>query len=240
VTAGRGHGDVLEALGRFVVDEAPLDGFMERIAKTAVELIDPVAEASITFMRGGERSWTVASTGGMATQLDEAQYVLGHGPCIDAAAGGTPVLIRDLERDDRWRDYAPIAVEAGVQSSLSMPFPLQQHVLAALNLYSCERDGFSDDHLRIAHEIASAAAVGVANAVLYESAAQLAAELQHAMRSRATIEQAKGIVMAQSGLDPDAAFDVLVRASQRENRKLRELASELVERCSSPREERAG
>jgi GAF domain-containing protein len=236
VTAGRGRVDVLEELGRFVVNEAPLDQFMERIAVTAVRLIDPAAEASITFMRGGERSWTVASTGGLATKLDEAQYALGHGPCLDAAAGGTAVLIRDMARDDRWPDYGPVAVGAGVRSSLSTPFPLQQHVLAALNLYACHADAFNDDHAEVAREIASTAAVGGVNAVLYDSAAQLAAELQDAMRSRATIEQAKGIVMAQSGIDPDGAFDLLVRASQRENRKLREVAAELVQRHSRPRQ----
>ena len=226
--------DTLRALSRFVVNEAPLPELMTRIAATARELIAPVAEASITFTSGDDNGWTVGTTGDLATRLDEAQYALGHGPCIAAGAGAETLLVRDFALDERWPAYAPIALEAGVHSSLSVPFPIQQHVIAALNLYSCEADPFTDDHVALAQEIATQAAVAVANAVLYESASQLAVQLQQAMDSRATIEQAKGIIMATSRCTPDEAFDVLVRASQRENRKLRDIAADLVERSSQP------
>lgn len=235
VTAARDHDTSLHDLNRFVVSDAPLEELMDRIAATAAQLIEPVAAASITFTKAQRRAWTVASTGELATKLDAAQYELGHGPCMDAAIGGNTVLIRDMCQEDRWPDYSPVAIGAGVHSSLSMPFPLQEHVLAALNLYAVEADAFREEHLDTADEVASTAAVAMANAVLYDSASQLAAELREAMRSRATIEQAKGIVMAQSGVGPDEAFDLLVKASQRENRKLRELASEIVERSSRPR-----
>lgn len=235
MTAAKDHEGSLEELGRFVVDEAPLEELLRRVAATAAELIDPVEAASITFTRGGARNWTVATTAELATSLDEAQYDLGHGPCIDAAAGGEAVLIRNMAIDDRWPDYSPVAIAAGVHSSLSMPFPLQEQVLAALNLYAREADAFEDDHVTLAREIAATAAVAVANAVLYDSASQLAAELQEAMQSRATIEQAKGVLMAQSGMSADEAFNLLVKVSQRENRKLREVASDLVERQMRPR-----
>ena len=227
-------GDTLRALGRFVVDEAPLPELMTRIASTARDLIAAVCEASVTFSSGDNNGWTVGTTGDLATRLDEAQYALGHGPCLDAGTGGETLLVRDFTQDDRWPAYAPIVLEAGVRSSLSVPFPIQQHVIAALNMYSLDPDPFRDDDIALAHEIASQAAVAVANAVLYESASQLAAQLKSAMESRATIEQAKGIIMATSHCSPDEAFEVLVRASQRENRKLRDIAVDLVERNSKP------
>ena len=223
----------LHALSQFVVDEAPLAELMQRIVTTAQELIEPVLEASITFTRGDDRGWTVGSTGELATRLDEAQYALGHGPCMDAGSGGQVLLVRDFETEDRWPDYAPTVLAAGVRSSLSMPFPIQQHIIAALNLYAREANAFGDDDIALAHDIASHAAVAVVNAVLYDSAAQLAEGLRDARESRAAIEQAKGIIMATSRCSPDAAFDMLVRASQRENRKLRDVAAELVARHSS-------
>ena len=64
-----------------------------------------------------------------------------------------------------------------------------------------------------------------------EQVAALVEEIEHlrkAMESRATIEQAKGVLMATMRIGPDAAFSVLVAASQRENRKLREIAERLV------------
>lgn len=226
--------ETLSALSRFVVDEAPLPELMNRIASTARDLIAAVVDASITFTTGDDNGWTVGTTGELATRLDEAQYALGHGPCIAAGAGGETLLVRDFGLEQRWPAYAPIALDAGVHSSLSVPFPIQQHVIAALNLYSEQVDPFTDDDVVLAQQIASQAAVAVANAVLYDSASQLAAQLQRAMESRATIEQAKGIIMATSRCTPDEAFNVLVRASQRENRKLRDIAVDLVRRNSTP------
>jgi AmiR/NasT family two-component response regulator len=59
---------------------------------------------------------------------------------------------------------------------------------------------------------------------------ELVAQLQDALANRAVIEQAKGMIMAQSRCTSDQAFDVLRRASQRTNRKVRDIATELVSR----------
>ncbi len=72
------------------------------------------------------------------------------------------------------------------------------------------------------------AAVALANAQAYWDAYQLGVDLRTAMQSRAVIEQAKGMLMATQRCSADEAFQILVRASQRENRKLREMADELV------------
>ena len=149
--------ETLSALSRFVVDEAPLPELMNRIASTARDLIAAVVDASITFTSGDDNGWTVGTTGELATRLDEAQYALGHGPCIAAGAGGETLLIRDFALEQRWPAYAPVALEAGVHSSLSVPFPIQQHVIAALNLYSEQVDPFTDDDVVLAQQIASQA-----------------------------------------------------------------------------------
>ncbi len=226
--------DVLLELARFVVTEAPLPVLMQRIATAARDTIPPVAEASVTCTRGNSEGWTVATTGELATRLDEAQYAMGNGPCMDAGSGGETLLVRDFAQDSRWPDYAPIALEAGARSSLSVPLPIQQHVMAVLNLYAAEVDAFSDEDVALAQEIAAVAAVAVTNATLYETAAELGSQLQEAMSSRAVIEQAKGILMATTRCTPDRAFEILVRASQRENRKLRDIAIEIVDRHSVP------
>lgn len=224
----------LDELSRFVVGEVTLHTAMLHIAGTAKALVEPVEEASITFVRG-DAAWTAASTGDLAMQLDEAQYDLGRGPCVDAATGGEPVSIPDLATDQRWADYGERAVAAGAGSSLSVPFPVQKHVLAALNLYATTAHAFDDAaDVELAREIAARAAVALVNAVRYDSANETADQLLKAMESRAVIEQAKGIIMGQDRCSADEAFDVLVRASQRDNRKLRDLATEIVERRSTP------
>jgi len=226
--------EVLRALSRFVVDEAPLPELMGRIVAVARTALPAVADASVTFTRGQSDGWTVAATGDLAIELDEVQFGLGHGPCMDAGSGGEVLLVRDFSTEDRWPEYAPIALKAGARSSLSVPFPIQQHVVAALNLYSREVNGFSAADVRLAEEIAAQAAVAVVNATLYESATQLADGLKRAMESRATIEQAKGVLVGTTHCTPEQAFAVLVKQSQHENRKLRDVAAELVARNVRP------
>lgn len=71
------------------------------------------------------------------------------------------------------------------------------------------------------------------NAHVYWDARELSEGLQRAMRTRASIERAIGILMANGGCSPQDAFQLLVRVSQRENRKLRDIAAEMVERVGN-------
>jgi AmiR/NasT family two-component response regulator len=96
-------------------------------------------------------------------------------------------------------------------------------------------DAYDEDDVRMAEEVASYIAVAVGNAHAYSEATTLAGQMQEAMRSRAVIEMAKGILMAQQGCDPDTAFTMLSHASQRSNRKLRDVAAAIVEGAQSAR-----
>jgi AmiR/NasT family two-component response regulator len=77
-------------------------------------------------------------------------------------------------------------------------------------------------------ELAAAASIVLANASAYWAALELSEQLNDAMRSRAVIEQAKGVIMATAGCNADAAFDLLREQSQSENRKLRDIAQDIV------------
>ena len=137
------------------------------------------------------------------------------------------MLVPDLATDDRWPAAAGMAA-AGARSSLSLPLPVQDEAIGALNVYACRPNVFDATAAALGAEFASYAAVAVANAVSYSNASEQAAQLRRAMESRAMIEQAKGIIIATMGCDAEAAFHVLVKQSQHENRKLREVAADLV------------
>jgi GAF domain-containing protein len=187
----------------------------------------PAGETSITLVRAG-KGWTAAFTGQLALDLDERQYEVGFGPCVDSAVSGTTVHIKDMATEDRWPSYTPGAVQLGALSSVSTPLPLLQDLSGALNVYSLEANHFSDADLELAETVASYAATPLVNAIEYTDALDLAAHLREAMKSRATIEQAKGILMERHKLTAETAFDLLVKVSQEQNRKLRELADDLV------------
>jgi hypothetical protein len=73
---------------------------------------------SVSLVSDGNAE-TVVFTGELARELDERQYERGYGPCLDAAAGGETLVIRDARTETRWPDYAAVAVERGSLSSMS-------------------------------------------------------------------------------------------------------------------------
>ena len=126
----------------------------------------------------------------------------------------------------------PLAADEGVRSMISLPMTSESQVIGALNLYSRETDAFGAEEVSVAEIVAGHASLAHQVAGTLFRHRELSEQLQLAMTSRATIEQAKGILMAQSHVGPDAAFDMLRSASQRENRKLRDIAQDLVDRQS--------
>ncbi|HEV2891899.1 MAG TPA: GAF and ANTAR domain-containing protein [Frankiaceae bacterium] len=214
-------------LGGIVFAEHSLEAVMERIAALAKATIPGADEVSVTLVQG--KPVTAAATGDLALDVDQAQYAAGAGPCLDAAEAATTVLIPDMATEDRWPEVTPLARDRGAQSSLSIGLPVQQRVYGALNIYSRSPHAFDADAVGAAESFARYAAVAVANATLYQATAALAEQMKEAMSSRAVIDQAKGILMATHGCDSDKAFSLLVTASQRHNRKLREIAQAMVD-----------
>lgn len=225
---------VLADLARIVLAEETLDSVLSKIVELTKQVIAAADEVSLTLVRKN-RAETAAYTGVLAMQADERQYGLDGGPCLDAGRGGETMVIRDMRTEDRWPEYAPQTASIGVLSSLSVPLPIQEDLVGALNVYSRRADAFDDDDIRAGQTFAAYAAIAVANADSFASTAEMAQNLRVAMASRATIEQAKGILMARGGLSADQAFEMLVRASQRDNRKVRDVATELVKRAQQRR-----
>ena len=127
--------------------------------------------------------------------------------------------------------FAVACLEHGVQSTLSLPMIRGKVAVGAMNLYAHVADGFSDDDEALGMDLAGAAGSVLSNVSAYWTAFDLSQNLNEAMKTRAVIEQAKGMIMARSpGITPDEAFDLLRKASQRENVKLRLIAQRIVER----------
>ncbi len=129
-----------------------------------------------------------------------------------------------------WPDFSKRASQAGVQSVWSLPLNLRDRTTGALNLYSTTRRSWHDPAAGAARGLARQAAVVLANATTLMTAQLTNQHLQQAVESRDLIGQAKGILMARQSISADEAFDILRRASQRANRKLRDIAADLVVR----------
>jgi GAF domain-containing protein len=221
---------MLRELSRVVLVDRTLDDVLAEITRIAASGIPGAEASSITLLRN-DKAFTAAYFGEMSLAADELQYEKGYGPCMDAARGGVLLRIDDMRTEVRWPDYVrTVQQETGVRSSLSIPLPYQGVSIGALNNYSTEAAAFATpDSLQAGLEVAEVVAVAVANADAHWQLGEQARNMRIAMDSRAVIEQAKGVLMAQRHVDAEQAFEILREASQRYNRKLRDIAEGIVD-----------
>ncbi|MCU1617033.1 MAG: Two component response regulator with antiterminator output domain [Frankiales bacterium] len=215
-------------LSRVVLIGRTLEEVLTEITALASSGVPGAESTSITMIRD-DKPFTAAYHGEMALAADELQYRKGYGPCVDAGRAGVVLRIDDVIEETRWPEYMAHVSETGVRSSLSVPLPYQGTSVGALNIYSGLRRAFaSPESLEAGLEVAEAIAVAVVNADAHAQLSEQAHHMRLAMESRAVIEQAKGVLMAQRHVDADQAFEILREASQRYNRKLREIALGIV------------
>jgi GAF domain-containing protein len=223
---------VAEAAQRLLADDSSLVASLEGVAAAGCSLLEGCSAASITLLQL-DRPMTIASTSEVANALDDAQYRQGDGPCLTAAREERLVQLDHIADQAPWPAFAAAAADRGIASSLSVPLLLNAPQLrGGLNLYADEEGSYDESDVAIAESFASQASTVVMNAIAYWREFDQAANLVRAMEHRAEIEQAKGILMATQRCTADEAFDMLRRASQRENRKLREVAAEIVANAS--------
>lgn len=186
---------------------------LERVAALACVAIPGCTSGSVTLWREGH-PYTVVSTGDLASDIDNAQYEVLEGPCLDASRTGEPYEISDMRTEGRWPTFAAVAAKRGALSSLSVPLSIGGAPIGALNLYSDHPDAFRDA-LRAGQLFAAQASVTIANARVYQESRELAREIEERMRRRATIDQAVGVLMARHACDVERAGALLAEEAER-------------------------
>jgi transcriptional regulator with GAF, ATPase, and Fis domain len=213
-----------------------LNRLLNLILETAVEALGFDAATISARHPNQAGAATIAATDQRMIALDDAQYESGHGPCLAVLERRDPIHLEDAaDSDTRWEHFSRTAASLGVRSTLSLHVPTDADAVAAsLNMYARRRLELSDHQMRHAQSYAEQLAATIQSVDAYRSTATLAHDMAQAMRSRAVIEQAKGILMAEERIDADAAFARLVQLSQRANTKLRDAARRLVDERSAP------
>ena len=215
-------------LASIVVSEESFDAILQQVVDMASAGMANCSMAGITMLeRRGPT--TAAATSEAAGRVDATQYQVGSGPCLDAYRHQVVNRIEATESDERWPEFSRAAHAEGILSTLSLPLIVGGDGLGALNLYSEEVSGFDEDDERMGTAFATHASVTLANARAYWANEELRRNLEIALETRGVIDLAKGILVAREGCSPDEAFDILRRASQRANRKLHDIAQEMVD-----------
>jgi hypothetical protein len=217
----------LADLGTLLVDRQPLHETLRQVADYTVAAIPGADGTGVTLLENRGPANVVASAE-FVRSLDVAQYSLGEGPCVAALGTGRTHVIRSTRADERWPRFAARAVQHGVLSVLSLPLQVRGVTRGALNVYSRTEGSFDLPAVRIGELFAAPAAVTAATAQVLADSRRLSEQLGEALRSRAVIDQAKGVLMARHGCDAEAAFAMLRETSQNSHRKLRDTAHDIV------------
>lgn len=225
----------LAALSRFFVGDGTVHETLVRVADLTVEAIPAAELVGITMPVEG-RNRTAIFTDETAPEVDQAQYDSGDGPCLEAFREQRITSIASTLEDGAWPEFRRAAVGHGIYSTMSFPLVVDKNAVGAMNLYARSERAFTENDAATGTLFASQAAIVLANAQAYWDARELSTRLGDAMAHRAVIEQAKGILMGAQRCGEGEAFEILVKASQRENAKLRTIAQRMVDSaaCGDP------
>lgn len=225
------NGRLLSDLTELLLATTTLEDFLTDLARLAAKSLTHPVSCGVTLRRD-RRPLTVASSDALALDVDELQYELHAGPCLQAMETGEVVSVTDTSTETRWGGYPAHAATRGVSSSLSIPLTAGGLSVGALNLYSHRADAFDPRDVASGRDLVERADAVLTIALRLGEQAVLTDQLRDAMKSRSIIDQAIGILMAQQHCSSSTAFELLRSASSHRNRKLSDISADIVANVS--------
>jgi len=199
--------EVFVELADTLVDDFDVLDLLHTLTDQCVDLLGAAAVGLLLSENGGELRLMVSSSE-QAQLVELFQLQHDEGPCLDCYHGGEPVAAESLEdAQSRWPRFAPAATSAGFSSVIALPMRLRGQVIGALNLFgTADSPPIRDQHIRIAQAMADAATIAILQDRLARSRTMINEQLQVALNSRVTIEQAKGVLSTRLGISSGDAF----------------------------------
>lgn len=230
---------LFEQIRAMVEREPTLDGNvgmadrLGRLCRATVHGL-PAAGAGVSVIGGGADGarGVAAISDPDDIWLAELQFTLGEGPCLDAHAGGRPVLVPDLDAGAmrRWPGYAPAAFEKGVRAVFAFPMQIGAARLGVFDVYREQSGSLSKPAFSRAVAFADMALTTLLDGQHDAPPGEAAPGLGEALGSRSVIYQAQGMVTVQLTVDLAEAM-VRIRAYAYANqRPLTDVASDIVSR----------
>ena len=201
----------------------------QRVVERAREVVPGCEGVGITLRGQGRASEsTAAATSELVQEADRLQYLIGQGPCLDAARGdGATLVSGDLRHESRWPEWAGEVTRLGVRSVLSIPLHTEVENIGALNCYSRTTKAFAPESVELA-EIYAIHATSVLGQ------ARLVTGLRTALESRHDIGVAQGVLAVTYDISYEQAFELLRRISNDTNTKLRDVARQVLSERGLP------
>jgi GAF domain-containing protein len=199
-----------------------------RVAE-ATRTVLGVDGAGLTLVHEDDPPGWVAATDAAMELLEQVQHDFEEGPYLQAYAQDRAVVVEDLRAMPTWGRIDAVVSQLHVRGVLSVPIRIADQPVGTLDVYSTQPRAWTAHELEAMGEFATVAAELVHTSVELASRKLEVAQLQQALTNRIWIEQAKGVLAATQGTDPEAAFEQLRDRARASSRKLAVLAREVVQ-----------
>lgn len=202
-----------------------------RLCEVATALLG-VTGAGVMLMSGDIPQGSLCTTNSVSSLIEELQYTLGEGPCVDAYRLGQVVLEPDLAQPTapRWVAFTPPALDAGVRAVFGFPLREGAARLGALNLYQDRAGPLDHDQHADALVLADVIARWVLDAQAAAPAGTVPEELETGSELHFVVQNAAGMVSVQLGISVTEAEIRLRAYAFSENRLVKEVADDVVAR----------
>jgi hypothetical protein len=210
-------------------DQAGVVGWLHRLCRAAARAL-PASGAGVSVMTEGGMRGVAAATDSVSQALEELQWTLGEGPCIDAFASRRPVLEPDLgDRTlSRWPGYVPAAHEHGVRAVFAFPLQVGAARLGVMDVYRRDPGSLSPESLAQALTFAELAVATMLDGQEKAPNGEAATGLDLALDSHHVVYQAQGMTMVDLGVPLTDAMARLRAHAYALDRPLREVARDIV------------
>lgn len=155
-----------------MLTDFPIQEILEHLVRRIVDLL-PITGAGVTLIDPMRAPRYVAASDSSAMHYEELQTELGEGPCVIAYRSSEPVMVPDLNVEERFAVFAPRALQLGLRAVFTFPLRQGHRCLGALDLYRDVPGGLTADEVATAQTLADVTAAYLVNA-------QARADLQHA------------------------------------------------------------
>ncbi|KAA0096702.1 ANTAR domain-containing protein [Mycolicibacterium sp. P1-18] len=201
----------------------------QQLIDNSMELL-PISAAGILLGDARGALHLFASSSEESRLLELLQVEADVGPCLDAYRSGEAVHVENLAATSaQWPAFAQRAAEYGFRAVVALPLRLRTERIGALNLFLQDTGPMQQADVAVGQALADVATIGIVHQRLLSRSEQVNQQLQTALNTRLIIEQAKGVLAERGTLDMDRAFNLLRQHARRTNRRLADLAREVVD-----------
>jgi hypothetical protein len=207
-----------------------VDELMRRLSLFAVTEL-AASGCTLALVAGADLLSTLADAGRHSSVITDLQFELGEGPCLEACASGSPVLLPDLaDGAARWPVFTAAATRPGARAEFCFPLGVEATCIGVFDLYRDEAGMLSDEQLADALVAADIARDAVLHLQDPPGHPGLAALLNMAGMDRIVVHQATGMIAAQLDATPADALARLRATAFQSGRSIYDIAQDVVER----------